>query len=101
MASIYSESDRVVTERLERAVIYSIALGPRFFKWKMMSLSRPNASLFLQLLIALITTSAVTVCAISFGSLLVSLVTNRVLLDEVCMPRIEVLNCWLNLARFH
>ena len=35
--------------------MYSIALGPRFFKWKMLSLSGPNALLFLQLLIALVT----------------------------------------------
>ena len=36
----------MVTERVKRAVIYSIALGPRFFKWKMPSLSEPNALLF-------------------------------------------------------
>ena len=34
-------------------------LGPRFFKWKMLSLSGPNALLFLQLLIVLVTMSAV------------------------------------------
>ena len=28
---------QVVTERLKRAVMYSMALGPRFFKWKMQS----------------------------------------------------------------
>ena len=43
--------------------MYSIALGPRFFKWKMLSLSGPNALLFLQLLIALVTMSAVKVSA--------------------------------------
>ena len=26
---------QVVTDRLQRAVMYSMALGPRFFKWKM------------------------------------------------------------------
>ena len=87
-----------MTERLKRAVIYSIALGPRFFKWKMLSLSGPNAVLFLQLLIALITRSAVNVCAISIGFLLVSLVTNQVSLEEVCIPSFEVLNCLVNLV---
>ena len=77
--------------------MYSIALGPRFFKWKMLSLSGPNALLFLQLLIALVTMSAVKVSAISIGFLLVSLVTNRVSLEE-CLPSFEVLNCFLNLA---
>ena len=53
-----------VTERLKRAVMYSMALGPRLFKWKMLSLSGPKALLFLQLLIALLTISVVNVCAI-------------------------------------
>ena len=78
--------------------MYSIARGPRFFKWKMLSLSGPNALLFLQLLIALVTMSAVKVSAISIGFLLVSLVTNRVSLEEECLPSFEVLNCLLNLA---
>ena len=81
-----------MTERLKRAVIYSIALGPRFFKWEMLSLSGPNSLLFPQLLIALITRFTVKVCAISIGFFLVSLVTNRVSLEEVCLPRYEVLN---------
>ena len=76
--------------------MYSIALGPRL--WKMLSLSGPNALLFQQLLIALVTMSAVKVSAISIGFLLVSLVTNRVSLEEECLPSFEVLNCLLNLA---
>ena len=78
--------------------MYSIALGPRCFKWKMLSLSGPKALLCLQLLIAFITRSAVNVRAISNGFLLVSLVTTRVSLEEVCLPSFEVLNCWLNLV---
>ena len=78
--------------------MYLIALGPRFFKWKMLSLSWSNALLFLQLLIALVTMSAVKVSAISIGFLLVSLVTNQVSLEEECLPSFEVLNCWLNLV---
>ena len=70
----------------------------RFFKGNMLSLSEPNALLFLQLLIALVTISAVKVSAISVGFLLVSLVTKRVSLEEKCMPSFEVLNCLLNLA---
>ena len=77
--------------------MYSMALGPRFFKWKMLSLSGPKALLFLQLLIALLTRSVVNVCAIS-NFLFVSLVTNRVSPEEVCLPSFDVLNCWLNLV---
>ena len=40
----------------------------------------------------------VKVSAISTGFLLVSLVTNRVSLEEECLPSFEVLNCLLNLA---
>ena len=64
----------------------------------MMSLSRPNALLFLQLLIAFITRSAVNIRAISNDFLLDSLVTIRVSFEEVCLPIFEVLNCWLNLV---
>ena len=87
-----------MTERLKRAVIYSIALGSRFFKCKMLSLSGSNALLFLKLLIALVTMSAVNVSAISIGFLFVSLVTNRVSVEEECLPSFEVLNYLLNLA---
>ena len=45
-------------------------------------MSGPNALLFLQLLIALVTMSAVKASAISMGFLLVSLVTNRISLEE-------------------
>ena len=78
--------------------MYSMALGQRFFKWKMLSFSGLKALLFLQLLIALITRSVVNVCVISKDFLFVSLVTNRVSLEEVCFPSFGVLNCWLNLA---
>ena len=50
-----------------------------------------NALLFLQLLIALVTMSAVKVSAIS-------IVTNRVFLEEEYLPSFEVLNCLLTLA---
>ena len=66
--------------------MYSMALGPRFPKWKMLSLSGPKALLFLQLLVALLTRSVVNVCAISNDFLFVSLVTNRVSPEEVCLP---------------
>ena len=64
----------------------------------MLSLSGQKALLVLQLLIAFITRSAVNVPAISNCFLLVSLVTTRVSLEEVCLPSFEVLNCWLNLV---
>ena len=78
--------------------MYSIALGPKFFKWKMLSLSGLKALLFLQLLIALVTMSAVKVSTIFIGFLLVSLVTKRVSLEEECLPSFEGLSCLLNLA---
>ena len=87
-----------MAERLKTVVMYSIALGPRCFKWKMQSLSGPKALLFLQLLIAFITRSAVNVRTISNGFLLDSLVTTLVSLEEVCLPSFEVLNCWLKLV---
>ena len=62
------------------------------------SLSGPNTLPFLQLLITLLTRSVVNVCAISKDLLFVSLVTNRVSLEEVCLPSFDVLNCWLNLS---
>ena len=49
-------------------------------------------------LIVLHTRSVVNVCTISNDFLLVSLVTNRVSLEEVCLPIFDVLNCGLNLA---
>ena len=52
----------------------------------------------LQLVIALLTISVVNVCAISKDCLFVSLVSNRVSLEEVCLPSFDVLNCWFNLS---
>ena len=59
----------------------------------MLSLSEPNALLFIQLLIALVTMSTVKVSVIYIGFLLVSLVTNWVSLEEECLPSFEVLSC--------
>ena len=89
---------QVVTEMLKRVVVYSMALGHRCFKWKMLSLSGTKALLFLQLLIAFITRSVVNVRTISNGFLSVSLVTTPVSLEEVCLPGFEVLNVWFNLV---
>ena len=76
-----------------------MALGPRCFKWKMLSLLGTKALPFLQLLITLLSSLyAVDVCAISKDFLFVSLVTNRVSSEEVCLPSFDVMNCWLNMA---
>ena len=64
----------------------------------MLSLSGPKALLFLQRLIAHITRSAVNICAISKDFLFVHLVINWVSPKYVCLPSLDVLNCWLNLA---
>ena len=78
----------VVTKRLKSVVMFSIALGPRCFKWRMPSLTGPNDLQYLHPLIALITRSAVNVCAISKDFISVSLVDNRVSPEEVCLPRV-------------
>ena len=78
--------------------MYSMALDSRCIKSKMLSLSGPNALLFLHLLIALLTRSGVNACVISKDFLFGSLVTNRGSLDEVCLPSCDVLTCWLNLS---
>ena len=94
----YTQEEWVDKNNNKRVVMYSIVLGPRCFKRNMLSLSGLKALLFLQLLIAFITMSDVNVRAISNGFLLVSFVTHRVSLEEVCLPSFEVLNCWLNLV---
>ena len=40
-----------LTESLNRAVRYAVALGPKCFRWKMLSLSGPKAFVLLQLLL--------------------------------------------------
>ena len=75
-----------MAERLKRVVIFSNALGQIFFKWKMLSLSGPNALLFLQLLSALIT--------MSVPSPLVSFWSTSLLIGfclKKCMPSFELI----------
>ena len=78
-----------VTELLKSAVRYSIPLDPRCFRWKMLSLSGPNARVLLQLLIPLVTWSVVNVTAEVKDFHLISLDTNRVSREEVCLPRFD------------
>ena len=77
------------------AVRYSIPLDPRCFRWKILSLSGPNARVLLQLLIPLVTWSVVNVTADVKDFCLISLDTNRVYREEVCLLSFEVLNCRL------
>ena len=89
MTSIYPESDRLWPRGYDCDVFNrSRSEMLHVEDWKMLSLSGPKALLFLQLLIAFITTNF----------LLVSLVTTLVSLEGVCLPSFEVLNCWLNLV---
>ena len=67
-----------VTESLKSAVRYSIPLDLRCVRWKMMSLSGPNAWVLLQLLIPLVTWSVVNVTAEVKDFRLISLDNNRV-----------------------
>ena len=84
-----------VTELLKSAVRYLIPLDPRCFRWKMLSLSGPKARVLLQLLIPLVTWSVVNVTAEAKYFRLISLDTNRVSREEVCLPSFEVVNCRL------
>ena len=84
-----------VTESLKNAVRYSIPLDLRCFRWKMLSLSGPKARVLLQLLIPLVTWSVVNVTAEVKDFRLISLDTNRVSREEVCVPSFEVVNCRL------
>ena len=84
-----------VTESLKRTVRYSILLDPRCFRWKMLSLSGPKARVLLQLLISLVTWYVVNVTAEVNDFRLISLDTNLVSREEVCLPSFEVVNCLL------
>ena len=88
----------IVPEKLKKAVVYSMALGARCFKWNILTLSGPKAILLIQLLIVHLTRSVVNVCAISKEFLFVSLLIDRVSLEEVCLPSFDVLNRCLNLS---
>ena len=65
---------------------YSIPLDPRFFRWKMLSLSGLKALVLMQLLIPFVTWSVVNVTAEIYNFRLLSLDTNRVSRDEVYLP---------------
>ena len=61
----------------------------------MLSLSGPISRVLLQLLIPLVTWSVVVVTAEVNDFRLISLNTNRVSREEVCLPSFEVVNCRL------
>ena len=61
----------------------------------MLSLFGPKARVLLQLLILLVTWSVVNVTAEVKDFYLISLDTNWVSREEVCLPSIEVVNCRL------
>ena len=84
-----------VKESLKSTVRYSIALDPRCFTWKMLSLSGPKTQVLLQILIPLVTWSVVNVTAEVNDFHLISLDTNRVSREEFCRPCFEVVNCRL------
>ena len=84
-----------VLELLESAVRYSNALGLRFFWSKILSLLSSKALVLLQLLIPLVTWSVVNVTADIHDFRFISLDTSRVTREEVCLPRLDVVNCLL------
>ena len=69
---------------------YSIALDSRYSRWKILSLSGPKARVLLQLLIPLVTWSVVNV---TNDVRLISLDTNWVSREEVCLARFVAVNC--------
>ena len=84
-----------VTESLKSAVRFSIPLDPRCFRWKKLSLSGPKAHVLLHLLIPLVTWSVLNVTAEVNNFRLISLDTNWVSREQVCLPSLEVVNCRL------
>ena len=90
MSSKSTRCDRVVEE-----CRFSIALGPRCFRWKMLSLSGTKARVLLQILIPIVTWSIVNVTAEVNYFCLISLDTNRVAREEVYLASFEVVNCRL------
>ena len=82
-----------VTESLKSAMRYSIPLDPRCFRWKMLSLTGQKVQVLLQLLIHLVTWSVVNVIAEVNDVRLISLDTNWVSREDVCLPSFEVVNC--------
>ena len=85
-----------LTESLNSAVRYAIALGPKCFRWKMLSLSGPKAFVLLQLIMARVARSVVNVIVVSLGFRRTSLNTNWVSREELCLPSFDVVNCSLN-----
>ena len=80
-----------VTESLKSAVRYSFPLDPRCFRWKMLSWPSSKARV-VQPLIPLVTWSVVNVTAEVNNFRLISLDTNRVSREEVCLCSFEVVN---------
>ena len=83
----------VVTERLKRAVMYSMYIGPSCFKWTMLSLSGQGALLFPQVLIDHLSRSVVNVCVISKDFLFVSL--THVYINRLYAELNQTINYWL------
>ena len=79
-----------VTASLKSAVRYSIPLDPRLFRGKMLILSGPKSRVLMQLLIPLVTWSVVHVTAEVNDFHSISLDTNRVSQEEVCLSSFEV-----------
>ena len=79
-----------VTESLKSAVRYSIPLDLICFRWRMLCLTGQKARVFLQLLISLVTWSVGNVTDEVNDFRLISLDTNRVSREEVCLSSFEM-----------
>ena len=74
-----------VTESLKSAVRYAIVFGLKYFRWKILSLSGSIAWVLMHLLLPLVTWSANVTSEVKYFHL-ISLDTNRVPREDVCLP---------------
>ena len=79
------EIQQDVKKSLKSAVRYSIPLDLRCFRWKMLSLTGPKARVLLQLFIPLVTWYVVNVTAEVNDFYFISLDTNWVSQEAVCL----------------
>ena len=89
-----------VKKSLKSTVRHSIGLGPRYFMWKILSLSGRKSLVLLQLLIPFLTCSFINATADVNDVCVIFLNNNRVSGKEVCLPSLDDVNSQLKKLRF-
>ena len=87
-----------MTESLKSVVRYTIDLGSRCFSWKMLSLCGPKDRMLLQLLVRYVTWSIVNDIADVTDIRLISLDTNQVSREDVCLLSFKGMNCRMKIV---